>query len=202
MMLLIKRWEVESGIDEENCTSHLAPATLTSNFAALGKVSEKFPRLRILCLTATWISCRPLRNEFSKRFSYDQIFRTRSHLAFGPEARCRFPRRRWSFQSTQYKGELRWRLNQIWFILRARLVVSIVSILNTFSLYTTLAGMRENLHSCGFPDIYNHTLPSPTPQPPYTYFGSSTNFYLFLKQLSNCIFFFANVFVCQQLRLF
>ena len=69
MMLLIKRWEVESGIDEENCTSHLAPATLTSNFAALGKVSEKFPRLRILCLTATWISCPPLRNEFSKRFS-------------------------------------------------------------------------------------------------------------------------------------
>ena len=65
----MKRWEVESGVDEENCTSHLAPATLTSNFAALGKVSEKFPRLRILCLTATWISCRPLRNEFSKRFS-------------------------------------------------------------------------------------------------------------------------------------
>ena len=134
-----------------------------------GKSSEKFPRLRILCLTATWISCRPLGNEFSKRFSHDQIFRTRSHLAFGPEARCRFPRRRWSFQSTQYKGELRWRLNQIWFILRARLVASIVSILNTFSLYTTLAGMRENLHSCGFPDIYNHTLPSPTPHPLLTH---------------------------------
>ena len=99
-------------------------------------------------------------------------FPTRSHLAFGPEARCRFPRRRWSFQSTQYKGELRWRLNQIWFILRASLVLSILSILNIFSLYTTLAVMRENLHSCGFPDIYNHTLPSPNPHPLLTHIFS------------------------------
>ena len=42
MMLLMKRWEVESGVDEENCTSHLAPATLTSNFSALGKVQKSF----------------------------------------------------------------------------------------------------------------------------------------------------------------
>ena len=169
-----------------------------------GKSSEKFPRLRILCLTATCIICRPLKNEFSKRFSHDQIFRTRSHLAFGLEARYRFPRRRWSFQSTQYKGELRWRLNQIWFILRASLVLSILSILNIFSLYTTLAGMREKIFTHVVSQIYTIILSLPPPPTPFshTYFGSSTNFHLFLKQLSNCIFFFDNVFVCQQLRLF
>ena len=120
-----------------------------------GKSSEKFPRLRILCLTATWISCPPLRNEFSKRFSQpwpdfpNQVtscFRTGGSMPI-PKAAVVIP-----VYTIQRWAQMKIKSNV--FILWTSLVLSIVSILNTFSLYTTLAGMREKILTHVVSQIY------------------------------------------------
>ena len=136
------------------------------------------------------LSCRPLRNEFSKRFSQpwpdfpNQVtscFRTGGSMPI-PKAAVVIP-----VYTVQRWAQMKIKSNLVHFAGQS-CPFNTVNTQYIFTLYYACWYARKNLHSCGFPDIYNHTLPSPTPFS-HTYFGSSTNFHLFLKQLSNCIFF-------------
>ena len=89
----------------------------------------------------------------------------------------------------------------MWFILRASLVLSILSILNIFSLYTTLAGMREKIFTHVVSQIYTIILSLPPP-PSHTHIGGHQPIFIcFLNNYQiaysfSTMFLYVNNFAC------